>query len=88
MAQRLMQSGFDLVVFDTDDAATSQFEGTSASVSKSLDHLVMESGIICLCLPGPDLQRGRRGRSIAESTLGDHGRRRARSGGPGPRGGG
>ena len=54
IAQQLMQSGFDLIVFDTDDAATSQFEGTSVSIAKSLDNLVMECGIICLCLPGPD----------------------------------
>ncbi|SVB81411.1 uncharacterized protein METZ01_LOCUS234265, partial [marine metagenome] len=54
MAQRLMQSGFDLVVFDTDDLATSKFEGTNVSVAKSLDELVVECNIICLCLPGPD----------------------------------
>ena len=54
MAQRLMQSGFDLVVFDTDDSATSKFEGTNVSVAKSLDELVVECNIICLCLPGPD----------------------------------
>jgi 3-hydroxyisobutyrate dehydrogenase len=54
MAQRLVQSGFDLIVFDTDNAATSQFEGTSVSVAKSLDELVVECNIISLCLPGPD----------------------------------
>ena len=46
MAQRVMQSGFDLVVFDTDDLATSQFEGTNVSVAKSLDELVVECNII------------------------------------------
>ena len=54
MAQRVMQSGFDLVVFDTDDLATSEFEGTNVSVATSLDELVVECNIICLCLPGPD----------------------------------
>ena len=54
IAQRLMQSGFDLIVFDTDDAATSQFDGTSVSIAKSLDKLTAECEIICLCLPGPD----------------------------------
>ena len=54
MAQRLMEFGFNLIVFDTDDAATSQFERTSASIAKSLENLVMECEIICLCLPGPD----------------------------------
>jgi 3-hydroxyisobutyrate dehydrogenase len=54
MAQRLMQSGFDLVVFDTDDLATSQFKGTNVSVAKSLNKLVIECSIICLCLPGPE----------------------------------
>ena len=46
MAQRLMDFGFDLRVFDTDDAATSQFERTSASIAKSLENLVMECEII------------------------------------------
>jgi len=54
MAQRLMQFGFDLIIFDPDDAAISQFEGTSVSIAKSLDNLVMECEIICLCLPGPN----------------------------------
>ena len=53
MAQRLMQFGFDLIIFDTDDSATSQFKGTSVSVAKSLDELALECEIICLCLPGP-----------------------------------
>jgi len=53
MAKRLVQSGFDLVVFDTDDSATSQFKGESVSVAKSLDELTLECEIICLCLPGP-----------------------------------
>ena len=53
MAQRLLQFGFDLIIFDTDDSATSQFKGTSVSVAKSLDELALECEIICLCLPGP-----------------------------------
>ena len=54
MAQRLMEFGFDLIVFDTDDVATSHFAGTNVSIAKSLDNLVMKCEIICLCLPGPD----------------------------------
>ena len=53
MVHRLEQSGVDLTVFDRDDTATSQFNGSVVSVSKSLDNLAMECGIICLCLPGP-----------------------------------
>jgi len=65
IAQRLIQSGFDLVVFDKEDAATSQFEGTSACVTKSLHKLAMECGVICLCLPGP--------REMEEVMLGEGG---------------
>jgi len=65
IAQRLIQSGFDLVVFDKEDAATSQFEGTSACVTKSLHKLAMECRVICLCLPGP--------REMEEVMLGEGG---------------
>ena len=53
MAKRLMECGFDLIVFDTDNIATSRFEGTSVSIARSLDNVVLECEIICLCLPGP-----------------------------------
>lgn len=53
MAQRILRAGHDLLVFDTEAAARSAFQGTTAEVATSLTELVSECGIICLCLPGP-----------------------------------
>ncbi|MCZ6538974.1 MAG: NAD(P)-dependent oxidoreductase [Chloroflexi bacterium] len=53
MAQRLVQAGHDLLVFDTNPAARSAFEGNTASVATSLADLASRCDIICLCLPGP-----------------------------------
>ena len=54
MAQRILEAGHDLVVFDTDVAARSAFQETTASVASSMTELVSECSIVCLCLPGPD----------------------------------
>ncbi|MCH8229612.1 MAG: NAD(P)-dependent oxidoreductase [Chloroflexi bacterium] len=53
MAQRILRAGHDLLVFDTEAAARSAFQGTTAEVATSLTELVSECGIVCLCLPGP-----------------------------------
>ena len=53
MARQLSRAGHDLLVFDTDAAAISAFQGTAVSVAASLAELVSECGIVCLCLPGP-----------------------------------
>ncbi|MDA1280585.1 MAG: NAD(P)-dependent oxidoreductase [Chloroflexi bacterium] len=53
MAQRLMQAGHNLLVYDTDVAARSVFSETRAMVATSLPQLVSECDIVCLCLPGP-----------------------------------
>ena len=53
MARQLSRAGHDLLVFDTDAAAISAFQGTAVSVATSLPELVSGGGIGCLCLPGP-----------------------------------
>ena len=53
IALRLLGAGHDLVVFDTDTAASLSFQGTAASVATSLSELASSCDIVCMCLPGP-----------------------------------
>ena len=53
MAQQLLRAGHDLLVFDSNNAALSAFDGTAATVATSVEQVVSECDVVCLCLPGP-----------------------------------
>jgi 3-hydroxyisobutyrate dehydrogenase len=53
MAMQLLRAGHDLVVFDVDESALSLFDDTEATIAGSVEQLVAECDIVCLCLPGP-----------------------------------
>ena len=53
MAERIVEAGFELTVYDLDPSARAAFEGGQARVAGSAREAAASCEIVCLCLPGP-----------------------------------
>ena len=70
IAEQLLLAGHELQVFDVDESALSWFDGSGGTIATSVEQLVSESDIVCLCLPGPtEVQQAVLGRNGIESMI-------------------